>query len=296
MSEPIVIYCKSYRTDLKRVTRLTDSINRFNVDNIPFFISVPKCDIEIFKKYLGKFSPHIIQDELIIRNNSKIDVQLFNKLPGNLSQQIVKSEFWRLDISDTYLCIDSDAVFIRPFFKSDFLHAESLPYTVMDESHEFLEAALHTGKFDVLTNFHSEAEHVQKIFGRSGRSFAFGPFPNIWHKSVWKSLDEEHLIPREMNFMDAIVSMPMESRWYGEALLKYHAIQLLPCQPFFKVYHYAWQLDRDRRSGINERKLAMMYNGVIYQSAWERDMDWPKETGSFSSKIARRLRRKLGRI
>jgi len=99
-----------------------------------------------------------------------------------------------------------------------------------------------------------------------------------------------------MNLMDAILMAPMESRWYGEALLRYRAIPLLPCQPLFKVYHYAWQLDRDRRAGIGPDQLAQLYSGVIYQSAWEREMDWPSEGGNWLSHTARRLRRGLGRM
>jgi hypothetical protein len=85
-------------------------------------------------------------------------------------------------------------------------------------------------------------------------------------------------------------------RWYGEALLKYKAIDLLPSQPFFKMYHYAWQHRKDHRDGINIKQLASMYCGVVYQSAWEREMDWPSEGGNWLSHTARRLRRGLGRM
>jgi hypothetical protein len=85
-------------------------------------------------------------------------------------------------------------------------------------------------------------------------------------------------------------------RWYGEALLKYRAIDLLPSQPFFKMYHYAWQQKKDRREGIDIKQLANLYCGVVYQSAWEREMDWPSEGGNWLSHMARRLRRGLGRM
>ena len=99
-----------------------------------------------------------------------------------------------------------------------------------------------------------------------------------------------------MNLVDAIVQAPIESRWYGEALLAYQAVPLLPCQALFKVYHYAWQFDRDQRLGITEGKLAKQYCGVIYQSAWERNLDWPKEGGDWLSRLGRRLRRRMGKI
>jgi hypothetical protein len=98
-----------------------------------------------------------------------------------------------------------------------------------------------------------------------------------------------------MSLLDAIVLAPLESRWYGEALLRYQAIALMPCQPLFKVYHYAWQFQQDRRANIGVGQLAKLYSGVIYQSAWEREMDWPREGGNWPSRLARRLRRRLGR-
>jgi hypothetical protein len=90
---------------------------------------------------------------------------------------------------------------------------------------------------------------------------------------------------------------PIESRWYGEALLNFKAVPLLPCQAIFKVYHYAWQLNQDQKKfGVTPEKLAQIYCGIIYQSAWEREMDWPEEGGGFWSRTGRRIRRKLGRI
>lgn len=296
MSTPIALYCKSYRVDLYRARRLAESIARFNEDDIPFYLSVPESDLPLFKEHLSSLPVQIIDDDLIVSQNSSIDRQRLGELPGNISQQVIKSEFWRLGFSDSYLCLDSDAVFIRPFFRNDFLWGNSIPYTVMDESREFLEASLLARKTHVMIDFHNEAERVQKLFDRPGKAYAFGPFPLLWHRAVWESLDEQYLRPRGMSLMDAITSAPMESRWYGEALLKFKAIALMPCQPLFKVYHYAWQLDRDRRAGVTDDKLAQLYSGVIYQSAWERDLDWPSEGGSLSSRVARRLRRLLGRI
>ncbi len=291
----LVLYCKSYRTDLKRAVRLARSVRQFNADAIAFYLSAPQADVALFREHLAGLGVEVIADELIVGRNPRLDPARLASLPGSLSQQIVKSEFWRLGIADSYLCLDSDAVFIRPFGRSDFLCENGLPYSVMDESRELLEAALVARKPEVVRNFFDEAASVQSRFERSGRAFAFGPFPVIWHKAVWESLEAQFLAPRAMSLLDAIELAPLESRWYGEALLRYQAISLMPCQPLFKVYHYAWQLDRDRRAGVGLEQLAQLYSGVIYQSAWEREMDWPREGGSWSSRLARRLRRRLGR-
>ena len=217
-------------------------------------------------------------------------------MPGSMSQQVVKSEFWRLGHSISYVCLDSDAIFIRPFSAADFVAPDGVPYTVLDEAHELLDDAIRHRHERVLQAFVREAELVQGIFGRKGRRYSFGPFPLVWHRAVWESLDINFLQPKNLSFADAIELAPIESRWYGEALLAYKEIPLLPCQAIFKVYHYAWQLDRDRRNSVSDEILKEIYVGVIYQSAWERELDWPAEGGNMASHLGRRIRRKLGRI
>jgi len=296
MAVPLALYCKSYRTDLKRVERLANSVARFNADQLPFFISVPRNDLTLFESQLSGMGATFLPDESIIAANPQIDFVEFGRLPGYISQQIVKSEFWRLGHAESYLCLDSDAFFIRTFFRNDYLAPDGVPYTVLDENREVLEHALGLGKQHVLNDFLRESRTIQSLFGREGRRYAFGPFPLAWHRSVWESLHQRFLEPKGINLLDAIVQFPMESRWYGEALLAYRAIPLYPCQSFFKVYHYAWQHDQDARKGVSNEMLSKLYSGVIYQSAWEREMDWPNEGGSLLSRFGRRLRRRLGRI
>lgn len=296
MKIPFALYCKSYRTDVKRVVRLCESIDRFNTDGIPFFISVPKNDLPLFQQFLQGRRVEIIADEDIIGANRRIQRDQFEALPGNITQQIVKSEFWRLGIATTYLCLDSDATFIRPFRSSDFVTDKETPYTIIDEGRDLLLASLAKRKNKVLADFQRESFEVQKEFNREGKVYNFGPNCPVWNTRVWESLDTEYMIPRRLSFLDLIVKHPYEMRWYGEALLKYKAIELLPSQPFFKMYHYAWQQRKDRRDGIGTTELANLYCGVVYQSAWEREMDWPSEGGHWTSRLARRLRRGLGRM
>jgi hypothetical protein len=289
------LYCKSFSTDLKRVVRLAKSISQFNLDNLNFIVSVPRQELSLFKEHLQKFDVTLLTDEEIIRA-SKIDPASVLQLPGSISQQIIKSEFWRLGLSDAYLCLDSDSIFIRPFKAAEFIASDGTPYTVMNEAHDLLFAALTKKKFSVIDNFRREATTVQELFERHGKAYSFGPMPMVWHRAVWESLECQYLKPHGLNFADAIKRAPLESRWYGEALFKFKAIPLMPSEPFFKVYHYAWQLDKDRRRHIDQEQLAKIYSGVIYQSSWEREMDWPNEGGNRFSWIARRLRRKLGRV
>lgn len=293
---PLVLYCKSYRTDLRRVVRLVQSIERFNTTHIPVYISVPQADFALFQEHLQTANAHLITDESILHASPGMDMAQVAAMHGAMSQQVVKSEFWRLGVSEAYVCLDSDAIFIRPFTSQDFLAPDGYPYTVVDEAHDLLEAAMQQGRHRIVDAFINESTTVQQQFGRQGRRYSFGPFPLVWHRKVWESLETNFLLPRAMRFADAIQQTPIESRWYGEALLAYQAIPLHPCQALFKVYHYAWQMDRELRQGVSTEQLAKLYCGVIYQSAWERDMDWPREGGHMLSRLGRRVRRKLGRI
>lgn len=291
-----VLYCKSYQTDLRRLVRLARSVQRFNQDGIAFHVSVPTVDYALFDEHLRGLDVLLHRDEDILQSVPNVDLQRVQRMHGAVSQQIVKSSFWRYHNADMYLCLDSDAFFLRPFTVSDFVHPSGTPYTMLDEAHELLDDARRHRKSRVTEAFYAEAQRFQTLFGRVGRAYSFGPFPLVWHRAVWQSLQTEYLDPRGMSFTDAIEQAPIESRWYGEALLKYRAIDLLPCQALFKVYHYAWQLRDDRRSGITESQLGDSYVGAIYQSAWEREMDWPREGGNMLSIAGRRMRRWLGRI
>ncbi len=293
---PFALYCKSYRTDLRRVVRLAQSIRLHNVEQIPFYVSVPRADLPLFREHLGTGLAELLADEDILQASHPGVAEQVARLPGYLAQQVVKSEFWRLGHARAYLCLDSDAFFIRPIHQSDFIAADGGPYTMLDEAHDLLEDALQHKRQRVIDAFVREADLVQGLFGRQGRRYSFGPFPLVWHRDVWQSLDERYLQPRGMTLADAIQQAPIESRWYGEALLAWQAVPLRPCQALFKVYHYAWQYDRDQRKGVSQAQLAQLYCGVIHQSAWERELDWPREGGKLLSRLGRRLRRRLGRI
>lgn len=293
---PFALYCKSYSVDVFRVRRLAASIQQHNIEKIPFFVSCPDADRPLFEAQLRGFDLTIVCDEDIVQSNPLHSLAMINRMPGHISQQIIKSEFWRLGICRTYLCLDSDCQFIRTFHLAEFLSPDGEPYTIMDQARELLIPAIAANKDKVLHHLIREAAEIQLEIGRPGKMYNFGPNCPVWDARVWLSLEENLLKPRNICFAQLIVQFPNEMRWYGESVLKFGAIRILPAQPFFKMYHYAWQLRMDRKLGITEHMLSKLYCGVVYQSAWERNMDWPREGGNLLSRLGRRLRRRLGRI
>jgi len=290
----LVLYCKSYRNDFLRLQRLLSSIEQYNDDQIPFYISTPVADKEVLEKILGEHGSYTwIADEDIVAANPKAVFEQYQAMPGGLSQAIVKSEFWRLKISENYLCLDSDCVFIRPFSKADFLTADGIPFTVLHQNKEFFQLANNRGQAKVTANLRAEAQRVQALFDRQGPEFYCAPAPFIWSAKVWESLDREYLIPKGITLWDLVTPQYPETLIYGEVLLKYQAIPLLAIEPLFRVYHYDWQYFMMKRLGETEETLKSNYLGVLYQSNWESHLNDGDDQKSLPSRILKSVKRSL---
>jgi len=289
--ETFVLYCKSYRNDVNRVKRLVESVEKFNSDAIPFYVSIPYADAALFQAELAGTVAILIHDENIVAANSALSQEKIDALPGWQSQQIVKSEFWRLGLSESYLCLDSDCVFIRTFTIDDFIAPDGNPYTVMHQAKELLQFAANHRMEKIRDDFHKERLEIMEIFSRTGKLYDFGPAPLLWSCKVWQALDEKILRPRKISFYDAIVLFPGEIQWYGEAMLAFSPITLHPIEPLFRVYHYERQWYFAKLQGETIEGLAQEYFGVCYQSNWEKQLDFvPKP---LLSRIARWVRRNI---
>tara|TARA_R110002020_G_scaffold113353_1_gene260731 strand:+ start:37 stop:888 length:852 start_codon:yes stop_codon:yes gene_type:complete len=278
----IILYCKSYSGDVQRVKKLKTSIEKYNRDNIPFYISCPKQDKQLFEDTLGTENYTLILDEDIVK------VRL-NELDGWRSQQIVKSSIHRIEITKNYVCLDSDAYFITDFYESDFIAKDDIPYTIIHENKEISQYK----KLFFNSNFSKGAyketlDSYRNLFGSSYRKlYDYGPNPYIWSCKVWKHFEEEYLhnlspngiiikgtpvkhIDLE-NFMTILEvqyrTQMREAIIYGEYLLNTQLFEIIPTGPLFKVYHWKEMVDFEQKTGLfNEEKLAESYLGIIYQS------------------------------
>ena len=286
-----VLYCKSYSRDFLRLKRLLKSIQRFNVDRIPFYISTPTADKSPLLEILGETGYLWVADEDIVLANPQANFEKYKSMPGGLSQQIVKSEFWRLGLTKNYLCLDSDCLFIRDFQISDFLTPDGVPYTVLHQNKELFQIASNRGQDKVERDLRLESERVKALFGRTGPNFYCAPAPFIWSAKVWESLDTEFLQPQGISLWDLITPEYPETLIYGETLLKYHAIPLIAIEPLFRIYHYDWHFFLMRRLGETEAKVAKHYMGIIYQSAWESELNLGSSQKSLPSRLLKRIKR-----
>jgi len=290
----IVLYCKSYRRDFLRLRDLLESINRFNTDRIPFYISTSIADRDALIELIGADGYCWVSDESIIAANPNAKPGIEKGHSGGLSQQVIKSEFWRLQLANNYLCIDSDSIFIRAFAKHDFLAPDGYPYTVLHQNKDFFQLAINRGHRRVEHQLRAEAERVKELFQRIGPTYYCAPAPFIWSAAVWQALDREYLLPRGWTLWDLITPSNPESLIYGEALLKYQAIPIRAIEPLFRVYHYDWQYYLLRRLGETPDKVKQHYLGIISQSNWHAELDYGAPGKSLPSRMLRKVKR-IGR-
>lgn len=258
----IVLYTKSYSGDLQRLLVSIDSIKKHNKDNIPYYVSVPSVEIELFKRSVDTSYVNLIADEDIY----DISNQSWH------TQQIVKSNFWKLGVCSNYVMLDSDSYFIRDFYITDFMYNDETPYTVMHEQKDLFAWTSKYGPmtlgFDPYESFKQDRMKIMNIFGRTGRIYDFGPGPIIWSTKVWKSLEDEYLIPNGLKFHSLIEYCPSEFSWYGEWLLEKRPIDLIPIEPVFKFFHFEQQYQYYKQLGYTEQEFTKQYIGIVMQSNW----------------------------
>ena len=288
----LVLYCKSYRRDFLRLKRLLASITQFNLDQIPFYISTPENQYQDLIVALETSSGfHWVSDESIIAANPLVPAGIEKTRSGGLGQQAIKSEFWRLGISENYVCLDSDCMFITEFKKSDFLSSDGNPFTVIYQNKEFFQLSINRGQGKVQSNLRQEGDRVKALFSRAGPNYYCPCPPFIWSAKVWESLDRQYLKPKGITFWDLSSDDHPETLLYLEALLNYRAIPLHPIEQLFRIYYYDWQYYLLRRTGETEDKLKANYLGVIYQSNWSTRLDFGMSTKSLASLTLRRVKR-----
>jgi hypothetical protein len=266
----IVLFCKSYQKDMFRARRMAESVQRFNVDNIPLYISVPASDSNLFKQYFGNIPCQFITDEEILDKSCQVHGRLPRRFPSELLQQLIKLEFWRMGFCNNYVWIDSDSYFIKTFRTGDFFYDETIPYTVQHNSKDLFDFAKRIKNDKIINDFEKLAIQFQKLFNRSGPLYNFGCSPLIWSCKVLESLYEDYLRPNDITIFELLQEYHCEMQLYGEYLLFSKIIPVMPIDPLFKVYHYAEQFFEAQMMGESEFSLSSEYLGVVIQSNWAK--------------------------
>ena len=287
----LILYCKSYKGDVQILKKLKSSIEKYNKDNIPFYISCPKEDKQLFEDTLGTENYTLLLDEDIyplaqpkddtiwggvtIQTNTN-GASVEYPLDGWRSQQIVKSSIHKLKITKNYLCLDSDSYFIKDFYERDFIAKEDICYTLFHENKETQQYK----KLFYNTNY-SESGYAEclsiyrEVFGSEHRKiYDYGPSPYIWSCKVWEHFEKNYLEPNNFTFetfqktIEQQYNTQMrEAITYGEYAINSKVIEIYPTGPLFKVYHWDEMVEFERKVGMfDEEKLKESFLGIVYQS------------------------------
>lgn len=247
------ILIKSYRGHLNYTNQLVDTIHKHNKDSLPVYLSVPKADEDIFKH----LNVNLLFDE---------DIVGYNLTQNWFTQQLVKMHFSDLGLVKNYLWIDADSYFIRDFYISDFMFDSETPYTNISECRDLLTFCAPKAHYGhVFDAFKSDRRKVMEVFGRKGKYFDW-VCPNLWSSRVFEHMKEHYLKPNNLTYANLLEYVPGELIWYGEYLLASQAIRLVPCEAWFKAFHYNEQMNECRALGNTEETLAKNYLGIVMPS------------------------------
>jgi hypothetical protein len=295
-----VIYTKSYAPDVEVTKRLKESIDKHNIENVPFYVSVPKSDINLFKNKLGTSGYTLIADEDIY--------QLTMNLDGWRTQQIIKTHFNTLKVAKNYLCPDSDNFFINDFKKSDFMATEDTIYTIMTdaplENRIVIEGLNNKPYYGIC--FYRTVRAIRKMLDNESitKLYAWGPPPYPWNCQVWDEI-QDMLKSNGMNMEQFFIhleqttgAMSREAVLYGEYLLKYRSIDIYPTGNWFladgspfaneKVYNF-YNDGKFGKTAIDPTFIKKYYLGLGLQdgrTTREKGIDW---NGTKSKEIIKEI-------
>ena len=108
----LALMLRSYAPDAGYADRLVESFRRFNSEDLHLFCVVSTTDIPLFQ-HLGGADVTVMDDEQFAPYF--VDEDVHGLRPGYINQEIVKMAFWETGLADNYFCVDSDALFLRPF-------------------------------------------------------------------------------------------------------------------------------------------------------------------------------------
>jgi hypothetical protein len=268
MKHKIVLFIKTYSQDINACEKLLQSIQKFNKDGIPVIISVNDEDLSLFQEKFSIYKADIIKDSDIIKCNIENAWKY---------QQVVKSQLHRLDITENYVCLDSDSFFIKDFIVEDFIVEDNIPYTIMHQQKElFSWLSINRKHFKDCPKdyFEQICRKIMSQIGRKGIYYDYGPSPTIWSCKVWESFEESFLNKNNIDYQKLISDFPSEFTWYGEWLLHSREIPLFPKEPLFKVFHYRKQYEDFVKEGHTIDSIKENYLGIVMQSNWMKHQKW----------------------
>lgn len=263
--DTFALLVKSYRNDYAYAGRLLDSIRHHNRDSIPVYMVVPDDDLQLFASIEDE-GVRIIGESLL--GSHLVDHEVAGFSTGYINQEIVKLAFWELALAENYLCVDSDAEFIRDFHITDFMATPDVPFTFMTEDAE-LQCEPEYFKSTWLPRL-AKLEEIRSAIGYQGLWPRTVHGHAVFSRIALQSFVEEFLRPRGWDYCDALEVSPYEPSWYTTWVLHAQPIPIHPREPIFKTFHNAGQHLIHVLRGASQEDIARGYVGVVVNSNYSR--------------------------
>lgn len=259
------ILVKSHAPDHQYVARLVRSLGRHNVDSVPVFIIVPDFDLPLFSEFASAEITVLGESTLL---EHLVSEPLAGFSAGYVNQEIIKLSFWETGLADNYLCLDSDAEFVRDFQVSDFMFDESTPYTFLTEDAELISEPEYfvnswQGRADKL-------KLIKETVGVSDPRILTVHGHAVFSASVLKSFKSDFLEPRGWSYRDAVGFSPYEPTWYSMWLQRDHTIPIHVREPNIKTFHNATQHLAYVLQGKTRDDVKRGYVAVVVNSNYSR--------------------------
>ncbi|NTW29705.1 MAG: hypothetical protein HGA33_00310 [Candidatus Moranbacteria bacterium] len=185
---------------------------------------------------------------------------------GYLNQEICKLAFWETGCCENYLCVDSDAYFVRNFYKKDFIREDGVPYSVLVMDKD-LNIERHYQEFGAWRQ-----EMIKKIFdyvGYADDRMLTCHGMTVMNRSVLENMKDVFLSAKGVAYRDLISIAPYEYTWYNVWLQKAGIIPVLGVEPFFKTFHARIEYVFSKSRMLRESDIALRYVGIVLNSNWE---------------------------
>jgi hypothetical protein len=239
------------------------SFHQFNRDDIALYVSVPEQEVCFFSDAVCQ-TVHIISDESYA-GSYFADATSWGFSIGYFNQEICKLAFWETEIAENYLCIDSDIIFIRDFYVTDFMADDTAPYTVL-----VMDKDLSMEKH-YRAHWQWRQATIQKIYdtvGLEDRRLRTCHGMQVLSAAVLRSLKNDFLASEKWAYKDLVETAPLEFTWYNAWFQKCGLVKEVAVEPFFKTFHARFDYTLSRIKQIRLGDLAGAYVGIILNSNW----------------------------
>jgi hypothetical protein len=261
----LAILIKSHRPDVEYAARLLESIRVYNAESIPVFLVVPPSDVDEFTALSQGVATVLSETEL---HEHLVQEPVAGFSAGYINQEIVKLSFWELGLADNYLCMDSDAEFIRPLSKADFMANSSTPFTFLTEDADLRSDPQYFA--DTWRTRGASLDRIKETIGYEGTWPLTVHGHAVFSATALRSFRDDFLAPREWDYVDALAISPYEPSWYNAWVLHARPIEVIRREPIIKTFHTPTQHLEYVLRGVTEEDVARGFVAVVVNSNYSR--------------------------